>query len=183
MTRQCHRQHDSMSISCRDQVSSVTPSQAWLDNITMPWPTSPCQHYHQHDSELTSCHGQVALSPAWLGMYIMLQPSRRGIVTANIGSAAPSPAWLGDLMRTFPMSNLTQRFTTRALGLKKCHSKRRSNSDTLLPTSLTLTWGERVITTMLSDTSLNQLSHLLSYIFFRVNASISIYCRLVNILF
>jgi hypothetical protein len=57
-------------------------------------------------------------------------------------------------------------------GLGAYFPDQQPDSDTLLPTSLTLTRVERVITTMIWDTSPNQLSHFLSCILFRVNISI-----------
>jgi hypothetical protein len=87
-------------------------------------------------------------------------------------------------MQTSPTNHPTQRFTTdQALGLKEYHSNRQPDSDTRQLTSLTLTQGKHVVSTMLLDTSPNQLSRFLSCIFFRVNVFISIYFQLVNILF
>jgi hypothetical protein len=83
---------------------------------------------------------------------------------------------------TFSSSNLTQRFTAdQAQGHEEYHSNQLLNSGALLPISLTSTRGERVVTTMIWDTSPNQLSHFLSCILFLVN--ISIYFQLVNIIF
>jgi hypothetical protein len=94
-----------------------------------------------HDSTSTSCRGQVA-------------------------SAAPSPAWLRGLLFTSPTSNLTRRFITdQTRGLEEYHFNRQPDLSSLLPTSLTSTWPERIITIRLWDTSPNQLSHFLSCIF------------------
>jgi hypothetical protein len=84
----------------------------------------------------------------------------------QIISAAPSPARLEGLARTSPTSNLTRKFTTdQTQGLLECFSDGWPDSDTLLPTTPALTQGKHVVTTMIWDTSLNQLSHFLSCIF------------------
>jgi hypothetical protein len=113
-----------------------------------PRPMSPRQCHCQHDSALTSCCRQIALT-------------------------APLPAWLGGLVCTFPTSNLTRRFTSdQTPKLEEYYSDWQPDSGTLLPILLTSTRGERVVTTMLWGISLNQLSHFLSCILFRVNISI-----------
>jgi hypothetical protein len=90
MTRQHCRQHDSASISCRDQVTLAVSLPAWLeiymrhDQFTRQ---RRRQHYRQHDSASTSCHGQVApavTSPAWLGIYITPRPSHPGSVVTRM---------------------------------------------------------------------------------------------------
>jgi hypothetical protein len=85
-------------------------------------------------------------------------------------------------VRTSRTSNSIRRFTTdQTQGLLECFSDRGPDLGMLLPTTLTSTRGERVVTTMLLDTLPNQPAHFLSFILFRVN--ISIYFQLVNILF
>jgi hypothetical protein len=142
---------------------------------------------YSSSSASTSYHGQVisaASSSTWLGIDIAPQSSHLESAVVSITryrhhvAAAP----LGGLARTSPISNSTQKITAdQTKGLDKYHSNRQPDSDVLLPTSLTSTRGERVITTMIWDTSSNQLSHFLSYILSQVN--ILIYFQMINILF
>jgi hypothetical protein len=86
-------------------------------------------------------------------------------------------------VHTSSTSNQTQRFTTdQAQGLQEYFSDRRPNSVTRLPISPTSTRDERVVTIMLWDTSLNQLSHIHNSIFFQVNTDVLLYFQLINIL-
>jgi hypothetical protein len=164
--RQRRHQHDSATLSSaysvstlrHSQVTSVVPSPAWLVNNITPRVMSPWQHHCLHDSVVTPHHGQVA-------------------------SATPSLAWLKGLMRTSSTSHPTWRFTNnQALGLEEYHSNWKHDLGTHLSTSLTMTWGESIITTILWDTSSNQLSHIYNSIFFRVNTYALLYFQLVNIL-
>jgi hypothetical protein len=137
LPRQRHHQHDSAPTLRHGQVTSAAPSPAWLGGHITPWPTSPRQWRHQHDS----------------GAWRLLTR-----LAVRLGGSPP----------------------IRLEGLDEYHSNRQLDSGTFSTTSSTTTLGECVVTTMLWDTLLKQLSHFLSCILFRVN--ISIYFQLVNIL-
>jgi hypothetical protein len=145
-----------------------------------PWPTlcngnfnsSTLQHdsisiSHQFDSISISYCSQVASAvplSAWFDIYIASWPSRLDgtIINRTWGSA-----------HTFLTSNPTQMFIAdQPLGLEEYYSNRRPDLDTLLPSLRTSTWGECVVTTMIWNTSSNQLSPFLSCILFWVNISI-----------
>jgi hypothetical protein len=115
----------------------------------------PRQCHRQYDSTETSRHGQRRLS----GTIANMTRQRHRATTK-------SPRQLlhqhdsGGLACTSSTSNLTWRITAdQARGLEKYFSDQRPDSGTLLPTTPTSTQGERVITTMIWDTSANQLSH------------------------
>jgi hypothetical protein len=120
-----------------------------------------------------------------LGSIVASVTRRRHRITTNVVWAAPRSTMTRQHhhhTRTSLTSSPAWRFTTRlgGGGLEESYSNRQPDSGTLLPILLTSTRSERVITTMIWDTSSNQLSHFLSYILSRVN--ISIYFQLVNIL-
>jgi hypothetical protein len=74
--------------------SDNMPSPAWLDSDIAPWLTSTGRHHRQHDSAMTSHHGQRRLSSAIASM-----TRQRHHVMANVGLTTPSPSWLdGDNM-------------------------------------------------------------------------------------
>jgi hypothetical protein len=161
---QHHRQKDSAVTSCHNQhrlgsaptnVASAAPSPARPGNDITPWLTSTQQRHGQH---------------------------RLGSATANIAAAVMSPAGVEGLARTSLTSNLTQRFTTdQSRRLQEYFFNWWPDSGTLLPTSPTSTRGEHIITTMLWETSSNQLSHIYNSIFFRVNTYVLLYFQLINI--
>jgi hypothetical protein len=144
------------STSHCDQVTSATPSLAWLSIDIMPRPS----HFDSSVASMTwQCHRQLD-SVAALRHY-------------QHGSAAPSSGWLRASTHTSPTINPTRRITTdQTRGLQEYSSDRWPNSGTFLPTAPTSTRGEHVVTTMIWDTKPNQLSHFLSYILFWVNISI-----------
>jgi hypothetical protein len=73
----------------------------------------------------------------------------------------------GGLAHTSPSSNPTRRITTdQTREFEEYYSNQWPNSGTLLPTVLTSTRGEHIITTTLWDTMPNQLSYFLSCILF-----------------
>jgi hypothetical protein len=160
-------------------------------NLTTLWPhtTPPCSPHtyvdsglgayffnRQSNSEFLYRHGQdvsKVSSSAWLDNDIMSWPSRLDSViaggTRQQHCATTSMVWqrrhpyrLEGLMCTSLTRNLTQRFTAdQALRLEEYHSNQQPNSGALYPTSLTLTWSELIVTTMIWDTSSNQLNHFL----------------------
>jgi hypothetical protein len=128
------------------------------------------------------CQQELAMpSPTWLSIYIASWPSR---LSSTVGSRTQHHRHQhhsGGLMFASPTSNPAQGFTVdQALRHEEYHSDQRPDSGTHLPTSLTSTRGERAISSILWDTSPNQLSHFLRCILFWVNTSI--YFQLVNIL-
>jgi hypothetical protein len=153
----------------------MSPS-VWCDIYIAPWPshlgiaiTSMTRHLHRAIFNAASVAALVAslgsIAPVWLNNDIAPRPM--------LPRRHRHQHWLRGLTQTSPTSHPT-------LELEEYHSNQQPDSGTCLLTSPTLTRGERVITTMLWDTSPNQLSHFLSCILSWVN--ISIYFQLVNIL-
>jgi hypothetical protein len=140
----------------------------------------------EYDSATTVSHGHASTARSRHDQHrhsktIASTTRQRHRIT--IKSTTLLPAWLSELFVCFPTSSPTRMFIAdHALGLGEYHSTWQLDLGSLLLTLPTSTRGERVVTTMLLDVSPNQLSHFLSYIFFWVNVSISIYFQLVNIL-
>jgi hypothetical protein len=174
----CHHPQDMAATSHHGQLVRAASSSAQLSTDIVPRSclpssviTSKIQQRHYAMINVAS----ATPSSARLHSDIVSCPSRFGSTITNMTRG---------LVFTSLTSNPTQRFTTdQARRLKEYCSNRQLDSGTLLPTSLTSTRDERVITTMLWDASSNQLSHFLSCIFFPSNVSISIYFQLVNLLF
>jgi hypothetical protein len=142
MTRQHYRQHDSASTSQCGQDASVASSRAWLGTIVASMTRHlhhvvvklPRQCHHEHDS--------IALSLAWLSIYItqrLMSPLQHchqqdlvALSLAGLGniitnmtrqhhrqqdSTAPSPAWFGSIV-----ASMTQH---------RCHATSWSSTSTI----------------------------------------------------